>query len=375
MRTCWSGPPPASATPAWRCRRSRSSPTRAGSPRRSGRRSAGVDPDDAHPLNLFRVHWFNGADRTTRRRRPRPRRAAARAHRRRGADRRRARRPLPDDPRAQGAGRLRLPRAAARHRAVRPDAQPRGLALHRQLLPRRRRHLADHGLPRRRGAAGGHEPGALRLARGLGRRSGATSSGRPAPRATSRRSTTRAPSSSATPRTSSSTSSPSSGTTSSTTSCTGAALGRVFETLQARRAGAAAARLHVGHRLGRDARRRRLPEGALRLADRRRRGARVPDDALQRLRRAQHPGHRRQAHPADPQRDEHRRRGGRLRPRDRPARRAVQHRRRARRTSPAGAACRRGRARAAARRSASRASATSSPRSRPPSTSAWAPTT
>ena len=47
---------------------------------------------------------------------------------------------------------------------------------------------------------------------------------------------------------------------------------------------------------------------ALRHADRRRRGARVPDDARERLRRAQHPGHRRQAHPADPQRDEHRRR-------------------------------------------------------------------
>src|SRR5207244_5648730 len=23
-----------------------------------------IGPDDAHPLNLFRVHWFNGADRT-----------------------------------------------------------------------------------------------------------------------------------------------------------------------------------------------------------------------------------------------------------------------------------------------------------------------
>ena len=58
--------------------------------------------------------------------------------------------------------------------------------------------------------------------------------------------------------------------------------------------------------------RRRLPEGAARHADRRRRGARVPDDARERLRRAQHPGHRRQAHPADPQRDEHRRRGRRV---------------------------------------------------------------
>ncbi len=25
----------------------------------------GVDPDDAHPLNLFRVHWYNGADRAS----------------------------------------------------------------------------------------------------------------------------------------------------------------------------------------------------------------------------------------------------------------------------------------------------------------------
>ena len=24
---------------------------------------ADVEPDDPHPLNLFRVHWFNGADR------------------------------------------------------------------------------------------------------------------------------------------------------------------------------------------------------------------------------------------------------------------------------------------------------------------------
>ena len=32
----------------------------------------------------------------------------------------------------------------------------------------------------------------------------------------------------------------------------------------------------------------------------------MPDDARERLRRAQHPGHRRQAHPADPQRHEHR---------------------------------------------------------------------
>ena len=64
----------------------------------------------------------------------------------------------------------------------------------------------------------------------------------------------------------------------------------------------------VGHRVGRHDRRRRPAEGQVRHADRRRRGAGVPDDARERLRRAQHPGHRRQAHPADPQRDEHRRR-------------------------------------------------------------------
>ena len=34
-------------------------------PAKIGPLLAGVGPDDAHPLNLFRVHWFNGADRTT----------------------------------------------------------------------------------------------------------------------------------------------------------------------------------------------------------------------------------------------------------------------------------------------------------------------
>ena len=34
-------------------------------PPRIGQLLAAVGPDDAHPLNLFRVHWFNGADRTT----------------------------------------------------------------------------------------------------------------------------------------------------------------------------------------------------------------------------------------------------------------------------------------------------------------------
>ena len=34
-------------------------------PAKIGRLLAGVGPDEAHPLNLFRVHWFNGPDRTT----------------------------------------------------------------------------------------------------------------------------------------------------------------------------------------------------------------------------------------------------------------------------------------------------------------------
>ena len=99
----------------------------------------------------------------------------------------------------------------------------------------------------------------------------------------------------------------------------------------------------------------------------------MPDLALQRLRRAQHPGDRGQARPADPQRHEHRRRAGRLRPRDRPPRRSVRHRRRAAAIS-AGAASPTASS-TNCPRSGSRASATSSARSRRPSTTTSAPTT
>ena len=236
-----------------------------------------------------------------------------RADRRGGTHRGGLRRPFPMIRRAQGARRLRLPGAARRHRPVRSDQPPGHLALDRQLLPGRRRDLPPDGLPGRGRAARGDEPGAVRLARATG---SATRRGhhphRRAPRATSRRSTTRAASWPRTPPTSSSTSSASSATTSSTTRCTGRALGHVFD-VDARRpsraCGCAAFVSATG--LGRHPRRRRLPQGALRRQDRRRRGARVPDDAGERVRRAQHPGHRRQAHPADPQRDEHRRRGRR----------------------------------------------------------------
>ena len=79
-----------------------------------------------------------------------------------------------------------------------PSARPGGLAVHRQLLPRRRCDFAHPRLPRRGRAAGRHEPRALRLAAGVGCRSRPTSSARPGPRATSRKSTTNAPSSRAT---------------------------------------------------------------------------------------------------------------------------------------------------------------------------------
>jgi hypothetical protein len=45
----------------------------------------------------------------------------------------------------------------------------------------------------------------------------------------------------------------------------------------------AAGGVHIGHRVGRHDRRRRPPEGRVRRPDRRRRGARVPDDARERL--------------------------------------------------------------------------------------------
>ena len=178
-----------------------------------------LTPTRPDPRNLFRVHWHNV-------------RSIARGCRCpahlvlpesltgvQAPDRRRPGRPLPDDRLPQGARRVRLPGAAHRDRPVRPHHPARDLAVDRQLLPGRRCDQPDHGLPRRGGAAGGHEPGALRLAGALGRRSRTTSSARRARRATSRRSTTAAPSSSAMSRTwSSSTSSASSGTTSSTTS-------------------------------------------------------------------------------------------------------------------------------------------------------------
>ncbi len=90
------------------------------------------------------------------------------------------------------------------------------------------------------------------------------------------------------------------------------ATGRAMEAIARRTSRAARARLRLRFGIGRHARRRRHPEGAARLADRRRRGARVPHAPAQRLRRAQHPRHRRQAHPLHPQRHVDRHRHGGL---------------------------------------------------------------
>ena len=173
------------------CRPSRSWPTRRASRPPIRARLADVDPDAAAsaqpvPRPLVQRPRTARAGRGARARRP-----AAGADRRGGADRRRPRRPLPDDPRAQGARRLRLPGAAPRHRAVRPDPPARGLAVDRQLLPRRRGHLAHHGLPRRRRPARGHEPRSASTGSSAGSPTRPTSSARRARRATSRRSTTR----------------------------------------------------------------------------------------------------------------------------------------------------------------------------------------
>ncbi|MEZ5251483.1 MAG: hypothetical protein R2713_20400 [Ilumatobacteraceae bacterium] len=65
---------------------------------------------------------------------------------------------------APGARRPCLPRTAGRDRPVRSHPASGDLAEHRQLRPRRHRDQPDHGQPRRGDPAGGHEPGALRLA-------------------------------------------------------------------------------------------------------------------------------------------------------------------------------------------------------------------
>ena len=160
------------STPRSCCRRGGSSrnPTRCSAAWCRIRRT--WTPDAPDPANLWRVHWFNGADR--KRRVPVPEHIVLPSELTgvNARDRRAARPPFPDDRRAQGARGLRVPGAAARHGPLRSGHRSRHLAVHRQLLPRRRRDLAHPRLPRRRRASRRHEPRTVRLARALGRRSG-----------------------------------------------------------------------------------------------------------------------------------------------------------------------------------------------------------
>ena len=133
---------------------------------------AGVGADAADPLNLFRVHWYNGASRADVVDVPEhlvlPRELT-------GVDATIVvalgdRFPLIGAHKVLAAYGCLAPRLVSGR--VRPDSSSGRLAVHRQLLPRRRRDLPAAGLPRRRRAARGHEPRALRLARALGRRPG-----------------------------------------------------------------------------------------------------------------------------------------------------------------------------------------------------------
>ncbi len=373
MPTSTSARSAASATPGSCCRPSPSWPIRPRSRPAIAARLAEVDPDAAHPLNLFRSHWFNGPGPTGTGRGPGPRRPAPGADRGRLPDRRRPRRPLPDDRLAQGHRRVRLPGPAARDRPVRPD-QPAGrLAVDRQLLPGRRGHLADHGLPRRGRPAGRDEPRAVRVARALGDRSRGH---HPDARHREQRQGDLRPLRGARPRARHRDLQPVLGVREPPRPLRHHRAGdRDRRRVDAGdRPGPAPAGVRVGDRLGRDDRGRRLPQGASRVADGRGRGARVPDDAPQRLRRAQHPGHRRQAHPAHPRRDGDGHRRGRLRPGDRPPRGHVRLAGGSGLPRSSGVTCPR-RSSGPSPRWASRACATSSPRSRSRSTRATARTT
>ena len=117
-----------------------------------------IDPDTPDPLNLFRVHWFNADDRRSESARPAfieipeelsgvPARIVLALGNRF---------PMISAHKVLAAyGCLAPPR---HHRTVRSRGPSRGLAVNRQLLPRRRGDLADHGVPRRRRPAREYEP-------------------------------------------------------------------------------------------------------------------------------------------------------------------------------------------------------------------------
>ena len=261
---------------------------------------AGVDPDRADARNLFRVHWHNGADRKSLVDTPehivlpdtltgvQARIIVALGNRF----------PMINAHKVLAAYGCLIPRLLSgafdvtRHRAVWPSTGNycRGGVADRQAV----------GMPVGCGAAGGHEPGTLRLARGLGGRSG-----RHSPHAghgKQRQGDLRC------------------------LSCPGkgraepdpqSVLGirELHRAPRRHRTGAGAdicgaqpgrnqdgARVHMRFRIGRDAGGRRPSQAFARHPNLRRRGVGMPDASLQRLWGAQHPGHRRQACAAHSQR-------------------------------------------------------------------------
>ncbi len=233
----------------------------------------------------------------------------------RGADRgrgahRAAHRQVVPHRRPQGRRRLRLPGAAPGQRPVRPHLPQGGLALDRELLPRRRLRLRPAGLHGGRHPARGHEPRALRVAR---RRSAREVIATPGTESNVKEIYDKCWEirSHRGPTASSSTSSRSSATPAGTITMTGGAVEEVFRAI-AGPASALGAYVSstgsAGTIAAGDYLRGRFPAAQ----GRGHRGAAVPHPAAERLRRPPHRGHRRQARPLGAQRAQHRH-GGRHR--------------------------------------------------------------
>ena len=133
-------------------------------PEETHRALAAIPADEPHPLNLFRINWFN-------------------AH---GGSGLVAQPPylevpsslsgvkarivvvlgdsFPHDRRAQGARRLCLPGNASCNRPLRSAGKQGNLAVNGKLLPWWYRHIPNSGVQGRRCPAGANEPGAVQLA-------------------------------------------------------------------------------------------------------------------------------------------------------------------------------------------------------------------
>ena len=146
------------------CPRSPSWRTPSAAPTASAASTTVVDPDAADPRNLFRVHWYNDARRGTGRVDVPDHVVLPVADRSRRPDHRGDRRPFP----MIGAHKV-----LAAYACLGPDWSPAGSTPRATgrcgpppaTTPGAAWPSAHHGLPGRGRAAGGHEPGALRLAR------------------------------------------------------------------------------------------------------------------------------------------------------------------------------------------------------------------